>query len=416
LTGAVTGVTTGTANIFGPVQQFTTGISTSGITLGTTRLVQGLLRAPGGYAVRSATSSSGVNYNEIELPTIASNTTVSSASGIVNIDAGLNSKVVDYSTGIRFLGYNSGLGFGTSSTIVSGGGVGNTLTLPINTGTLALTNSVVTAFNGLTGSVTGVTTGTANIFGPLQSFTNGISASGGTFSSPVRFLSGLSATTQININTSATGASPFTITANSLLDGIGAFRINGSEPDLNLNDTDGGFNTISFENAGSARVAIGRNSSNEFYLAVRDPAVGGGAFKDNVIVANSSTGDVSMGYQLSVAGGLCAAGVSAGSYILTSSGIKALTGTTYTFLESDNGKILTFNNGSATTVTVPTGLPVGFNCTAIQLGAGQVGFTRAAGITLQSYGNQFRLIGQHASATIIEYTTNIVNISGNLIV
>lgn len=40
----------------------------------------------------------------------------------------------------------------------------------------------VSSFNGLTGAVTGVTTGTANTFGPLQSFTSGISAAGGTFS------------------------------------------------------------------------------------------------------------------------------------------------------------------------------------------------------------------------------------------
>jgi hypothetical protein len=44
----------------------------------------------------------------------------------------------------------------------------------------------VGSFNGLTGAVTGVTTGTANTFGPLQSFTSGISASGGTFSGNIR--------------------------------------------------------------------------------------------------------------------------------------------------------------------------------------------------------------------------------------
>jgi hypothetical protein len=103
-------------------------------------------------------------------------------------------------------------------------------------------------------------------------------------------------------------------------------------------------------------------------------------------------------------------------YRITSSAINAQTGTTYTLLESDNGKILTFSNASTTTVTVPTALPIGFNCTAIQLGAGQVGFTAASGVTLNSYGNQYKLIGQHASASIIEYTTNIVNLSGNLIV
>ena len=40
----------------------------------------------------------------------------------------------------------------------------------------------VSSYNGLTGNVTGVTTGVANTFGPLQSFTNGISASGACFS------------------------------------------------------------------------------------------------------------------------------------------------------------------------------------------------------------------------------------------
>jgi hypothetical protein len=95
---------------------------------------------------------------------------------------------------------------------------------------------------------------------------------------------------------------------------------------------------------------------------------------------------------------------------------QAQTGTTYTFTNNDCGKVLTFNNASAITVTIPTGLPLGFNCTVIQLGAGQVGFTNAAGVTLQSYGNQYKLIGQHASATLFEYSTNIVNLSGNLIV
>jgi len=43
----------------------------------------------------------------------------------------------------------------------------------------------VTTFNGLTGAVTGVTTGTANNFVALQSFSAGISAAGATFSNTV---------------------------------------------------------------------------------------------------------------------------------------------------------------------------------------------------------------------------------------
>jgi hypothetical protein len=43
----------------------------------------------------------------------------------------------------------------------------------------SLDSNYVVSFNGLTGAVTGVTTGTANTFVVLQSFTSGISASGG---------------------------------------------------------------------------------------------------------------------------------------------------------------------------------------------------------------------------------------------
>jgi hypothetical protein len=47
-----------------------------------------------------------------------------------------------------------------------------------NTGaTGAIPTNYVISFNGLTGPVTGVTTGTANTFGPLQTFTSGVSGS-----------------------------------------------------------------------------------------------------------------------------------------------------------------------------------------------------------------------------------------------
>jgi len=75
---------------------------------------------------------------------------------------------------------------------------------------------------------------------------------------------------------------------------------------------------------------------------------------------------------------------------------------------------VTFNNGSTTTVTIPTGLPVGFNCTAIQLGAGQVGFTAASGVTMNAYASAYKISGQHGAAALISYTTNIFNLSGTL--
>ena len=119
---------------------------------------------------------------------------------------------------------------------------------------------------------------------------------------------------------------------------------------------------------------------------------------------------------LFVSGGATFAGTvsSDTGYRISSSAFNTQTGTTYTFIAADNGDIVMFNNASAITVTVPTGLPVGFNCTAIQLGAGQVGFTAASGVTLNSYSSATKIAGQHGAASVISYTTNIYNLSGTL--
>jgi hypothetical protein len=118
--------------------------------------------------------------NEFDIGSSGGNITIAPTTSTVTIDTGLaNKSSVDYQTGIRFLGYNSMLSTSYNTLLQVGFGSGNTLSLPSTSGTLALTNDVVTRFNGLTGQVTGVTTGNANTFGPLQSFTNGISAAGG---------------------------------------------------------------------------------------------------------------------------------------------------------------------------------------------------------------------------------------------
>lgn len=52
--------------------------------------------------------------------------------------------------------------------------------------------------------------------------------------------------------------------------------------------------------------------------------------------------------------------------------INAQTGTTYTLTAADANNIVTMNNASANTVTIPTGvLPVGCAVVIIQMGAGQ---------------------------------------------
>jgi hypothetical protein len=100
-------------------------------------------------------------------------------------------------------------------------------------------------------------------------------------------------------------------------------------------------------------------------------------------------------------------------YRISSNAINVQTGTSYSLLSSDNGKIITMSNASTITLTVPSGLPIGFNTTVIQIGSGQVGIT-SSGVTLNSFEGKYNLAGQHAAASIISYTTNVFNVAGGL--
>jgi hypothetical protein len=81
------------------------------------------------------------------------------------------------------------------------------------------------------------------------------------------------------------------------------------------------------------------------------------------------------------------------------------TGTSYTLKATDIGLLLTFNNASAVTLTVPAGLPAGFNCTIIQLGTGVVTI-KAVGTTINNADGFARTGGQYTSATILMYAVN----------
>ena len=105
---------------------------------------------------------------------------------------------------------------------------------------------------------------------------------------------------------------------------------------------------------------------------------------------------------------------SEGGYRITSNAIRTLTGTTYTLLVGDDGKIITSSNAANQIFTIPTGLPVGFNCSVIQLGAAPVGFVGASGVTLNSFAGKTFTAGQYAAVSIIEYATNLISISGGL--
>ena len=93
-------------------------------------------------------------------------------------------------------------------------------------------------------------------------------------------------------------------------------------------------------------------------------------------------------------------------------------GTTYTPVLSDAQKLITLDNGSPITFTIPPNSSVGFlkgdQINLLQLGVGQVTVVAGAGVTLVAQADKKKLNGQYAIATVIKIDdTNAWVIVGN---
>lgn len=99
--------------------------------------------------------------------------------------------------------------------------------------------------------------------------------------------------------------------------------------------------------------------------------------------------------------------------------INAQTGTTYTFVLTDSGKICEFSNGSAITATVPpnssVAFPVGTQIDLTQTGTGKLTLAQGSGVTITSASSFKSLSAQYASATLYKRATDTWQLSGNLI-
>ena len=88
------------------------------------------------------------------------------------------------------------------------------------------------------------------------------------------------------------------------------------------------------------------------------------------------------------------------------------TGTAYTIVASDAGKVITCNNGSAVTVTVPASLGAGFTCSVVQKGAGQVTFS-ASSTTINNRQSHTKIAGQHGVATLVSTASDVFVLAGD---
>tara|TARA_R110000824_G_scaffold45243_2_gene130952 strand:+ start:95 stop:877 length:783 start_codon:yes stop_codon:yes gene_type:complete len=101
--------------------------------------------------------------------------------------------------------------------------------------------------------------------------------------------------------------------------------------------------------------------------------------------------------------------------------INAQTGTTYTSVLADAGKIITTSNGSAIAVTIPpnssVAYPIGSSLTIISIGAGLTTIGQGAGVTINSTGAVATapvLRIAHSSATAIKIATDTWQVVGDI--
>ena len=99
--------------------------------------------------------------------------------------------------------------------------------------------------------------------------------------------------------------------------------------------------------------------------------------------------------------------------------INAQTGTTYTTVLADDGKLITCDNAASIALTIPPNSSVaygiGTQINIAQLGAGQVTITAGAGVTLNSAGAKLKTAAQYAVATCVKTDTNTWFVVGNLL-
>lgn len=82
----------------------------------------------------------------------------------------------------------------------------------------------------------------------------------------------------------------------------------------------------------------------------------------------------------------------------------------YNLTAADNGKIIQSTAATAISIAIPTGLPTGFNCTIVQMGAGQITFTG----TYLNRGNFTKTASQYAVVSILHLGSDKIIVAGEM--
>lgn len=98
--------------------------------------------------------------------------------------------------------------------------------------------------------------------------------------------------------------------------------------------------------------------------------------------------------------------------------INEQTGTAYTLVAGDAGKLIKANNAAVNTITVPPSSSVNFDIgttiNVVQYGAGQTQFVAGSGVTIYSYNAALNITGQYGQAVLTKCDTDLWILAGLL--
>jgi hypothetical protein len=200
-------------------------------------------------------------------------------------------------------------------------------------------------------------------------------------------------------------------------DGAAAMRTLGNSIDTSFVDLKGGTSGQILSKASNTDLDYTwiTNDIGDITAVTAGTGLSGGGTSGAVTLAIDSTVATLTGSQTLTNKTLTDPVINNGKVNLT---LNAQTGTTYTLVAADSGKLVTLANGSPITLTLPPSVfAVGEQINIAQTGAGQVTFAQGAGVTINSTGaapTAPKIAKQFGAATAICTASNTFLVIGGL--